>query len=162
MIAERFLVPGWKESRTQESVIKPVSGYIYFLATDDGRHVKIGFSEWPEVRLAKLHKWSPVKLRLLAYVPGKRGDEWFLHSLFQRYWLHYEWFEAVPPIVMCANFARRLGRLPVSVRSGCSPPTGQAVGCAACGQAAWSPDGRRAFSRRMKQVWAEKRAAVAA
>lgn len=72
-------------------------GCVYFVRAETGP-VKIGYTSgraWYRHalhRLSSLQSYSPVELRLLAFLPGSQEDERRLHRVFKRDRLHGEWF----------------------------------------------------------------------
>lgn len=88
---------------------------IYVIASGPTgrRHVKIGRSVDPAVRLSELQIGSRSPLRLLATGPGDAQREKALHHEFARYRKHGEWF-AIP--------AHETDRLLAMVRGDADPP----------------------------------------
>lgn len=70
-------------------------GWIYFIQSDAGGNIKIGFSTYGgRRRLDQLQVGSPVKLELLAAIVGTKHDENALHLHFNRLREKGEWFRA--------------------------------------------------------------------
>lgn len=70
-----------------------MSGNIYFIACNEPRSLKIGFtSGHPQKRLKQLQTGCPVQLVLIGWYPGERSDEAYLHEQLQDYRLSGEWF----------------------------------------------------------------------
>jgi hypothetical protein len=67
-------------------------GVVYFIGGRRGA-VKIGFTtQTPAVRLAALQTGSPVRLFVLATMPGRERDEQAVQMHFKASRLHGEWF----------------------------------------------------------------------
>lgn len=77
---------------------EPKLGMVYFIGGDIGG-VKIGFASNPSLRVRDLQCGSPIKLRILATVPGLPADERAYHKRFAKHRLHGEWFERCPEIL---------------------------------------------------------------
>jgi hypothetical protein len=67
-------------------------GMIYFVQADIVNLIKIGWSREPDRRLTHLQIGSPVKLTMLAAIPGHRSREKKLHYQFHAHRSHGEWF----------------------------------------------------------------------
>lgn len=63
---------------------------IYFIQAK--QFVKIGYSKSPRYRLQKLQTGNPVKLKLLATMPGNKQTEDGLHEAFKKQQYRGEWF----------------------------------------------------------------------
>lgn len=63
---------------------------IYFIQA--GKYVKIGYSKDPSQRLKELQTSNPVKLKLLAILPGWYTTEAEFHRVFARFRVNREWF----------------------------------------------------------------------
>lgn len=72
------------------------NSWIYFI--EGSGSIKIGISGNPKKRLQSLSCSSPVPLQLLKVVPGDKMLESALHSLFDEYRTHGEWFKDNPRI----------------------------------------------------------------
>ena len=70
---------------------EPRLGCVYFIE-GPGRAIKIGYARNLTKRLAALQTSSPVRLRVLATVPGGSRLEREYHRQFAVYALHGEWF----------------------------------------------------------------------
>jgi hypothetical protein len=90
--------------------------YVYFIATFDRSMVKIGCSNNPPKRLEGLSVWSPVKLELLAHVPGTLRDEFALHRRYLSRYSHKEWFHSTPEMLADIAAIARFGELPTQFR----------------------------------------------
>lgn len=79
---------------------KPPKGHlVYFVGGDEGP-IKIGFTQQPiKERLKSIQNGSPIKLRVLATMPGVRKKEAWYHRLYAAHRLHGEWFERHPDIL---------------------------------------------------------------
>lgn len=73
---------------------------IYFVQAADGTGpIKVGFSANLENRLAAYRLHSPVKVRLLARVPGGRDLESALHRALSEDHSHGEWHHPSPRLL---------------------------------------------------------------
>lgn len=86
---------------------------IYFIAAAHAPDVvKIGFTrDSPEIRMKFLQIGSPVRLAILAAVPGPMMVERWLHAAFRDERSHGEWFHLSPRIRSFMEAAVRAGRL---------------------------------------------------
>lgn len=84
--------------RPSVPVREPQPGVVYFVGGDVGG-VKIGFAVNVELRLRDLQCGSPVKLAVLATVPGMPKDEREYHKRFKAARQHGEWFERTPELL---------------------------------------------------------------
>ncbi len=78
--------------------------FVYFVA--GGGLVKIGVANDPLGRLGELMVGSPIRLELLATVPGGRELEKALHSILESERSHGEWFHLTPRIQLLIDTAR--------------------------------------------------------
>lgn len=69
-----------------------MSGFIYFIQGIDGGPVKIGWTQDLDKRKRQLQVGSPVRLSIVAKIPGTKEDELKLHSRFGGINSHGEWF----------------------------------------------------------------------
>jgi hypothetical protein len=69
-------------------------GFVYFLQTEDGRFVKIGYSMQPYRRLSQLGTLRPGNhaLRIIGWMPGTIQTERWLQSKFSADRDNGEWF----------------------------------------------------------------------
>jgi uncharacterized protein (DUF433 family) len=74
--------------------------------------IKIGCSKEPEGRLAMLAIMSPVRLEIVATVPGTHAEERKLHGMFASQWLHHEWFAASKELLALLDYVQAKGALP--------------------------------------------------
>lgn len=73
--------------------------YIYFLRPIGLLGpIKVGCSTEPKRRLEDLLTWSPLRLEIVATMPGTLKDEGFLHRCFAKSHSHREWFHPSPEI----------------------------------------------------------------
>jgi hypothetical protein len=74
----------WKLYRT-EVLGEPAQerGFVYFICTDDGEFVKIGWAADPEKRLAQLQTGNPKRLVIVATLLGDRELEAEAHEFFR-------------------------------------------------------------------------------
>lgn len=70
----------------------PKPGMVYFVRADRSRYCKIGWTGDLAARLPKLQTGNHLPLKLLAAMPGTRGDEAQLHHRFARDRASGEWF----------------------------------------------------------------------
>lgn len=84
----------------EESRVRPrVRGsreprHVYFLGCDENALIKIGSAFDVELRLEEIQRMSPVKLRILGYVPNvNERFERHLHARFRESRKHGEWFD---------------------------------------------------------------------
>jgi hypothetical protein len=73
-------------------VSENASEYVYFIATEDGRFVKIGLSREPEARCQSIQVGLPVAVSVIAVIPGDRREEKRLQYRFRRDRAREEWF----------------------------------------------------------------------
>lgn len=71
-------------------------GWIYFIETENGQYVKIGFSFRPVRRLGQLGTLMPV--RLVGCFPGSKSTERWLHARFAPNRRIGEWFSSTPEL----------------------------------------------------------------
>jgi hypothetical protein len=76
------------------------SGYVYFVETADGQHVKIGFSMRPRQRFSEFGTLRPstFAIRLLGSFPASRKTETWLHEKFASARDNGEWFHKTPEL----------------------------------------------------------------
>lgn len=67
-------------------------GVCYFIGGDKG-FIKIGWSKWPEDRLASIYTCSPIPLRIMATRGGGLHREQAYHAQFHHLRQHGEWFK---------------------------------------------------------------------
>lgn len=80
---------------------------VYVVGTDEGpRRFKIGYASKVTERLAGLRGQSPIRLRLLAFIPNRtRRMEFGLHRVFRAQRVHGEWFEESPALLwLCERY----------------------------------------------------------
>lgn len=78
---------------------------IYFVRpVGQAGPIKIGFSNDVDARFVGLQSGSPVRLELIATIPGDRSHESLLHYRFSEDRLYGEWFA---PSIDLLNLARR-------------------------------------------------------
>jgi hypothetical protein len=70
-----------------------LEGCVYFIQSDHGGPIKIGFTGNREQRLKTLQLSSPYKLVVLGLIPNSTYEtEKKLHEKFSEFRLHGEWF----------------------------------------------------------------------
>lgn len=74
----------------------PKAGIIYFV--QNGRAVKIGFTNNLKLRLKHIQLGSHMKIELLATIPGDENTEREIHWQFARYRIRGEWFRLRPDL----------------------------------------------------------------
>lgn len=89
--AQQEIDAGAEEGDSAEGRSRAV-GFIYFIETQDGQYIKIGFSRKAVRRLGQLGTIMPV--RLLGYFPGSISTERWLQSKFANQWNKGEWFKS--------------------------------------------------------------------
>jgi hypothetical protein len=74
---------------------------IYFIQAELIGRIKIGFTRKPDLgpRLCELQTASPVKLQILAAIPGDKLTEKELHERFHHCRVQGEWFDPSPELV---------------------------------------------------------------
>lgn len=77
--------------------------FVYFIQPEGGGLIKIGRADDPERRLRLLQCGSPVILKLCHKAEAPAEWEFRLHTLFQRYRKHGEWFEPCQQLADIAN-----------------------------------------------------------
>jgi hypothetical protein len=71
-------------------------GYVYFIETEHGGYVKIGWAKnSPFERIATLQTGCPDLLTVRAYFRGSRQDERRMHETFAQWRQRGEWFANV-------------------------------------------------------------------
>lgn len=82
---------------------KRVEQDVYFISADPedmlNAPVKIGISNYPEMRLMELQQTSPARLVLLATCPGGLQRERRYHERFAADRIHGEWFKRSEPLM---------------------------------------------------------------
>ena len=74
--------------------------------------IKIGCSKFPKGRLEALSIQSPLRLEIIAMVPGGHPEERRLHGMFAEHWLHHEWFAASKELLALLDYVVANGCLP--------------------------------------------------
>lgn len=69
---------------------------IYVIGGEAASLVKIGYANNPVRRLTELQVSNPVRLEILATLPGARAEERQLHRHFTSHRRHGEWFDFGP------------------------------------------------------------------
>jgi len=65
---------------------------IYFIKSENN-YVKIGYTkDNPKKRLSAIQGYCPLRLEILLVIPGGFSVEKNLHSKFEKYRIHGEWF----------------------------------------------------------------------
>lgn len=91
-------------------------GFVYFIATDDFAHVKIGYSTDLPARQAALQTGNHRQLRLLAYMTGTENDERNFHDKWACFNTSGEWFSLTTSIINFLYENRNLFAMEESVR----------------------------------------------
>ncbi len=88
--------------------------YLYFAIAHGTSplRIKIGITNNPKGRLADLQRMCPVRLDMLAMIEGGLELERELHSHFDVFRTHGEWFKAEKDLIDVALYARRFGKIP--------------------------------------------------
>lgn len=73
-------------------------GYVYFIETEDGRFVKIGYSAQPYRRISQLGTLRPANhaLRIIGWMPGTIHTERWIQAKFSTDRDNGEWFRDSP------------------------------------------------------------------
>lgn len=74
-------------------VITKGGNMIYYIQNKESKNIKIGFSEYPLMRLKALEQSTKTELELLALSEGNRKEEIELHAKFKELSLGGEWFK---------------------------------------------------------------------
>ena len=74
-------------------------GYIYFIQSETGGSVKIGFATDPDKRLGGLQVGRTDTLRILGVIRSRRSKEGELHEQFAAHRVRGEWFKPAPEII---------------------------------------------------------------
>ena len=82
-----------------DDVIPKNPGCVYFLQQDKGDPIKIGKAQNIEKRFSDIQNMLPVRLRVLATIPGGFELEGQLHKRFAASRLHGEWFRPTPGLL---------------------------------------------------------------
>lgn len=69
-----------------------VQCWVYFIQPEDGGLIKIGNAQWPPARLTEFQMGCPLKLKIIAKLPGNIRHEKMLHRRFKLHRRHGEWF----------------------------------------------------------------------
>ena len=79
---------------------KKAKGFVYFIETQDGQYVKIGYSARVFSRLSQLGTLRPANFgfRLLGCMPGSHQTEAWLHDKFADLRQDGEWFRRAPAL----------------------------------------------------------------
>ena len=85
--------------REQPKNLTNRKSFVYFIQSERGGLIKIGFAQSPKARLRDLQIGCPVRLRILATVPGGCAEENALHFRFERARAHGEWFKPVQELL---------------------------------------------------------------
>lgn len=72
---------------------------VYFVQSGPGGRIKIGYSPYPERRIAYIQRYNGQELITLAVIEGSRGLEHALHQLLADHRAHGEWFEPAPAVL---------------------------------------------------------------
>jgi len=95
-----------KQNKLQQRILSPEQYkpgknkmYVYFVQGEKGGPIKIGTSKDVNKRLHALHTGFPVKLKLLAVLPGNERVECGLHQRFKEFRLSGEWFRPVKELL---------------------------------------------------------------
>lgn len=76
---------------------------IYFIQTADNQYIKIGKADNPAKRIAELQTGAPLRLKILATMPGGHEIERAIHQRFSHLRTQGEWFYSTPEIVTYAT-----------------------------------------------------------
>lgn len=73
-------------------------GFVYAVSTSDGAHVKFGWSQDPDKRLAEMQTGCPLELRIEATASWPRKYEHAIHVFAQQASVRGEWFMRGPVV----------------------------------------------------------------
>ena len=75
-------------------------GFVYFIETEDGQFMKIGYSRDVYRRMSRLGTLRPsgFQLRILGWIPGSIQTERWLHKKFEKDRDNGEWFRSTSKI----------------------------------------------------------------
>lgn len=87
-------------------------GSVYFIAAGN-LYVKIGWTRrgFVSQRIKELQTSSPHELRLLAAIPGSKGDEKRAHVKFAANHRLLEWFNLTPDLLRFVEESRNAGKV---------------------------------------------------
>ena len=68
------------------------TGFLYFIASDSQKAIKIGFAEEVYMRLKSLQTGNPDELRLIGSVPCRAEAEALLHRQLRHKRVRLEWY----------------------------------------------------------------------
>lgn len=72
---------------------KAVECFIYFVADEKDKHIKIGRTRDVKSRVGQLKTSNPYKLHIVKVIRGTDVQELDIHKMFQVYRVNGEWFE---------------------------------------------------------------------
>jgi hypothetical protein len=145
-------------------------GHVYFIETEDGRYVKIGYSANVRVRLSQLGtlRSGSFGLRIIGSFPGSPATEKWLHNLFANERDNSEWFRSsdnlrlfintlklTPPSALPTSRKRHISTRAV----GTTQPARISNAAAAMGRKG-GPARAKALSKAQRQEIAKKAAAA--
>jgi hypothetical protein len=78
--------------------VRKSKGFVYFIDTEDGSAVKIGFSKNPRERLKSLQTAIPIKLSLRGFICGSYQDENRWKRELKEFIRQGEWFTRSPEV----------------------------------------------------------------
>jgi hypothetical protein len=101
---------------SEKSGAEEMGGYIYFVETEDGKYIKIGYSAQLVTRMSRLETLRPAvfKLRVLGYMPGSKATEKWLHNKFAGDRDNGEWFRDSSAL---RDFVQSLGLIQVTIKT---------------------------------------------
>lgn len=82
-------------------------GWVYFISTPAGTHVKIGWARSVRARMNTLQTAHFEKLVLIGKVPGSKNDEFTHHKALGKFRTRGEWFSAGPEVL---EYIQRAGK----------------------------------------------------
>jgi hypothetical protein len=97
-------------------VPKTTKGHVYFIETEDGHFIKIGFSKHVQIRMSQLGTLRPASfaLRPIGSMPAGPQVERWLHEVFAKHRDNGEWFRSTPEI---RNFIASLPLTPFTMNA---------------------------------------------
>lgn len=128
---------------------------VYFIKPigHDGP-IKIGYSKDAETRLRNIEFWSPLRLEVVATIPGDVMLERRFHARFIKHHSHREWF----------HWSQELADVIAQIVAGefdteSLPPPSGARGVGMCRRR--TPEQNSRHGEYMRRVWAERKASRA-
>lgn len=87
-------IPRMVSDPRQHTIMADVQGWVYFIRSEQGGPIKIGWARDAERRLKDMQAVNPFRLKIMARLPGTIYDEKQFHEEFAANRVHGEWFTA--------------------------------------------------------------------